>query len=82
MEAVSACKSTANAPSSLGFIVADIVEFASEFNGCAFEYVPCTCNGVAHFLAKLSLSHIDPIIRFEEPLDVIKGVIDHDMYSL
>ncbi|KAB2600832.1 hypothetical protein D8674_040734 [Pyrus ussuriensis x Pyrus communis] len=48
---------------------------------CTFLYVPRTYNGAAHRLVKLSLIHSDSVVWFEEPLDGIRGDLDHDMYS-
>ncbi|KAM1621858.1 hypothetical protein ACFX1S_020516 [Malus domestica] len=82
MEAVSAIKEDAADYFSLGFIVSDVVEFASEFSGCTFRMFSRTCNGVVHRLASLSLIHSDSVVWFEESPDVIQGDLDHDMYSL
>ncbi|KAB2629015.1 hypothetical protein D8674_033810 [Pyrus ussuriensis x Pyrus communis] len=81
MEAISTCKGDAIDYPSLRFIVSDIEELASEFSGCTFSYVPCTYNGAAHRLIKLSLIHSDSVVWFEEPPDGIRGDLDHDMYS-
>ncbi|KAB2615045.1 hypothetical protein D8674_021633 [Pyrus ussuriensis x Pyrus communis] len=66
--------------SNLGFIVSDIQVLLSELVESKVSYVPGECNSVAHCLAMSSLFEGTSIHWFKEPPDVIRELLDHDMY--
>lgn len=78
-EAVNACNGDLIDFSIIGFIIADVKELASQFCGCSISYFPCSCNGVAHCLAKLSSSNGSDVVCFKESPDAIWDILNQDM---
>ncbi|KAB2615066.1 hypothetical protein D8674_021654 [Pyrus ussuriensis x Pyrus communis] len=60
--------------------VSDIQVLLSELVETTVSYVPRECNSVAHCVAMPSLFEGTSVHWFKEPPDVIRELLDHDMY--